>query len=279
MIIVQALRSYPLFVQYLLWFFFGLALGSFANVCIYRIPQKESVVWKRSFCPSCKCHIPFYLNIPIFSFILLNGKCRNCNSRISLQYPIVEVTLGILFLLAFARWGISFDTLRISILFFLLLSISVIDLKHYIIPNSLTFFGMFFALCTSLLSNSFVDPATSLISIVLSMGTVYLFTDAFYFFTKKPGFGGGDISLLGMIGGFVGWRYAISSLFAGAILGLLFILIFLFYIKFIRKTSIAENYSWRDGSPLWKKIPFGPFISISVLIIIFIDKITNIIPF
>ena len=272
MIFIQSLNSYPLFIQYSIWFVFGLIFGSFANVCTYRIPRKESVVWKRSFCPSCREPIPFYLNIPLLSFILLKGRCRNCSSKISYQYPLVELSLGLLFLFSFIRWGISFDTLRISSLFFLLLSISVIDLKHYLIPNSLSFFGMFFALMSSFLPNSFVDPATSLIGIILSMGTVYLFTDAFYFFTKQSGFGGGDISLLGMIGGFVGWRYAISSLFAGAILGLFFIFLFVLYIKLFKKESLSKNYSWRDGSPLWKKIPFGPFISLSVLIILIFDK-------
>jgi len=267
LIFIEALKTYPTFLTGGIWFLLGLCFGSFANVCIYRIPRKESIIIKRSYCPKCGSKIPFYFNIPVISFFFLKGKCYECKRKISVRYPIVELSIGLLFLFVFFFFGVSVECFRISFLFFFLFIISYIDFDRFLIPSSITATGYIFALLTALIPGQ-VDIITSVLGLVISAGFMYVFSDFFFIIFKKEGFGGGDISLLGMIGAFIGWKFALFSLFTGAFLGIIFSLLLLIFKK--EKDNIDF---WRDGIPRWKKIPFGPFISIGAFLIIIIKSI------
>lgn len=268
MIFIDALKTYPSFLTGCIWFLMGLCFGSFANVCIYRIPRKESIILKRSYCPNCGNNIPMYFNIPIIAYLFLKGKCYKCKQKISIRYPIVELSVGLLFLIVFIFFGVSVDCFRISFMFLFLFIISYIDFDRFLIPSTITVTGYFFALLTALITTSQIDIKMSLLGLVISAGFMYVFSDIFFAIFKKEGFGGGDISLLGLIGAFLGWKFAIYSLFTGAFLGVIFSISILLFKKDKKNIDF-----WRDGVPKWKKIPFGPFISIGTFLVIMIKRI------
>src|SRR5512135_1391364 len=125
------------------WFYFafGLVVGSFLNVCIYRIPRGESVVFPRSHCPGCGAAIRPYDNIPLLSYLLLRGRCRSCGQHVSLQYPVVELVTGLLFYACSARWGLTAPTLVYSLFLALLVILVFVDFQHQILPNNVTIPG------------------------------------------------------------------------------------------------------------------------------------------
>ncbi len=150
--------------------------GSFANVCIYRLPKDKGVVSGRSHCPKCKKKIIWYDNIPIISYLILNAKCRNCKSRISLQYPIVEMINILSFLIIYFLFGISLTTIFLMVLGLSFLIIFFIDLKHFIIPNSLTFSMMILGFIKSFDPNlDFIFPnyLNSLIGGIFGYGVIF----------------------------------------------------------------------------------------------------------
>lgn len=265
------LKTYPWFMNLALWFIFGLCMGSFGNVLIYRIPRKKSVIWQRSFCPKCKRNIPFYHNIPILSYLWLKGKCRFCGSSISIQYPLVELSASFLFLLSFLLWGVSITTVKMSFFYFFLLIIALIDYQRFLIPISLSFWGMVMGVVFSLFIPEQISPGQSLWGILISVGTLYIFSDFFYLITGKIGLGSGDISLAGMVGAYLGWKNSLLTLFIASCSALLFVGLYL-GIKIISRKPINYQYSWRDGPPRWKKLPLGVFISIGALMLTVLEK-------
>lgn len=231
---------------------FGLALGSFLNVCIYRIPNKISIISPPSTCPNCGRRIKFYDNIPLISYIMLLGKCRHCGYRIPLTYPFVEILVGFMSLFLFIRYGLSFQYVVFLLFVSALIAISFIDLRHKIIPDVISLPGIIAGFLFSFFSGH-ISWLDSLIGILSGGGSLFLVGFLYKLITQKEGMGGGDVKLLAMIGAWMGWRslpfvVLISSLI-GAFIGLAFILL--------------------SGKGFRYKIPFGPFLSLGGLLYFF----------
>ena len=254
-----------------LWVFgLGLVVGSFLNVCIHRIPEGISIVWPASKCAYCSKRIVWYDNIPVLSYLFLRGKCRHCQHKISAQYPIVEFLTGIVFLLLFRSvLMVSSGTTCVYVFFIvfccLLIVGSFVDLRLHIIPNEITYTGLILApiasiLCVGLhdLSGSlrfFVDSGNqwaasllaSLIGIFVSGGLIFLCGVFGKLVFRKDAMGFGDVKLMGVIGGFLGWKLAVATFFLAPFFGLLFGL--------PRLISKKGNV-----------IPYGPFLSLAAFV-------------
>lgn len=213
----------------LISFVIGSIVGSFYNVCIYRLPNDLDVVSKSSFCTSCKYKIPFYLNIPIISYILNFGKCKNCKNKISISYLIVEVLTASLFVYTYMLYGISFNSLAFIIFYSGLLIIFFTDLKYYLILDKITIplsiVGLVF---TFFNFNPFdVDILSSLLGGAVGYLIIYIIRFLFFKIRKVEGMGLGDAKLFLMIGIWLGIKsiYLIlaSSALVGAVVGLLII--------------------------------------------------------
>jgi len=236
-------------IEIVLIFILGLIVGSFSNVCIYRIPRNESIVYPASHCTKCNTTIKPIDNIPLLSYILLKGRCRNCKSKISIQYPVVEFLNGLIYLIIYLIYGLSVQTLIYIILSSALIIIAFIDLNEQIVPDVISLPGIVLGLILSFFVSyiSFVDSALGVfvgggIILVIGMGGSVIF--------KKEAMGGGDVKLAAMIGAFLGWRYIIISLFLGFFLGALAGIILI-----LSKIKSREDV-----------IPFGPFIVLGSLI-------------
>ncbi len=230
----------------------GLALGSFVNVCIYRIPLKKSIVFPSSSCPNCGSKIRFYDNIPLVSYIFLLGKCRHCRTPLAWHYPFVEAVVGLLSVALFIRYGLGYQYFLYLVFVASLVAISIIDLQHQIIPDVISLPGIVAGLAVSFLPGG-VTWLDSLIGIVAGGGSLYLVAFVYAKLAGKEGMGGGDIKLLAMIGGWMGWKYlhfvVLLSSFAGVMVGVPLLLI--------------------AGKGLRVRIPFGPFLASGALLCFF----------
>ena len=225
----------------------GSLWGSFANVCIYRIPLKGGVVKGRSFCPKCKKKILWYENIPILSYFLLGGKCSKCKKKISTQYLIVEAISIISFLIIYYLFGISLTTILLMILFLSFLIIFFIDLKHYIIPDVLTFPMMalgFFKSFDPNLSPIFPNYINSLLGGIIGYGIIWLLIIFYKKIRNKEGMGLGDAKLLAVIGFWFGW---IS-------------IPFVIFLSSVTALIIVTPDLLKKSKKLTSEIPFGPYI-------------------
>ena len=237
----------------------GLALGSFMNVCIYRIPLEKSIIRPSSSCPNCGKKIRFYDNIPLISYLLLLGRCRHCHHPISWRYPAVEAITGLLSLALFIRYGLSLQYLLFLLFAATLVTISFIDLDHQIIPDVLSIPGIVAGLAAAFIPGN-VSWFDSIIGSIGGGGALFLVGLIYEKLTGKQGMGGGDVKLLAMIGAWMGWRslpfvLLVSSL-TGAIIGSVFLL------------AAGKGYRVR--------IPFGPFLSLGALFYIFFGpQLTN----
>lgn len=245
----------------------GLALGSFANVCIYRIPKDLSIFKPSSFCPKCNTHIKWYDNIPIISFILLLGRCRNCRGKISLTYPFVEILTATIFLLVYKKITSIDSSFLSSALYFLhlipyfvfvwiLIVVSVIDYKHRIIPDIFSLLlivvGMFYSPVNFFLGEKLLPRLLNAScgcfgGIFLGIAVSYIGEKIF----KKEAFGGGDIKLLSGIGAFLGIKNIFWTLFYSSLIGSIFSIVLIVLGK-IKKNDY---------------IPFGPFLSIAAILL------------
>jgi leader peptidase (prepilin peptidase)/N-methyltransferase len=236
-------------------FIFGAVVGSFLNVCICRMPKDESVVTPPSHCPRCDYRIRWYDNIPLFSYLLLWGKCRGCGMHISLQYPLVELLNGLLTLALFLKFG---PTLTFAALFLFcsaLVVITFIDLEHQIIPDEISLSGIVIGFVFSF----FLPWQTwlnSLLGILLGGGSLLLIAYGYQWLTGKEGMGGGDIKLLAMMGAFLGWKsipfIVFSSSLVGSVIGITIMLI------------------QKKDSKL--AIPFGPYLAFGAVLYIFYGR-------
>ena len=236
-------------IEIFLVFVLGLIVGSFSNVCIYRIPRNESVIYPASHCPKCRTKIKPIDNIPLLSYILLKGRCRNCGSKISIQYPVVEFLTGLIYLIIYLIYGLSIQSLVYIILSSALIIIAFIDLQEQIIPDIISLPGIVVGLILS-----FIVPYISFINSALGAlvggGIILIIAWVGSIIFKKEAMGGGDVKLTAMIGAFLGWRYTIISLFLGFFLGALTGIILI--MTKIKKREDA--------------IPFGPYIALGSII-------------
>ena len=243
-----------IFFYSFLIFLFGASLGSFANVCIYRLPRDKQIISGRSFCPRCKKKIEWYDNLPLISYIFLNAKCRNCDKSISARYLIVELITGISFLLIFLSFKNLYTIIFLSILILILIMIFFIDLENFIIPDSLNFLIMGLALFKNFIpsfNTSLIhDINQSLIGGIIGYLSIWLIIFLYKTLKKIDGMGLGDAKLMAGIGLLFGWQSIPLVLFLSSILGL-------FYVT---PSLLKKQKTMRS------EIPFGPFIIIAMLI-------------
>ena len=248
---------------YLILFVFGAVIGSFLNVCIYRIPRNQSIIWPASRCTSCSNPINFYDNVPIFSYFLLRGRCRSCKAKISGRYPLVEALNAFFYLLVFWRYGLAWSSAIYFVFCSALIVITFIDYDFQIIPDRITLPGI----PIGLVAGSFILPdpflrATSLGLIASVIGAAagfsffYLVAFLSLRILKKEGMGGGDIKLMAMVGAFLGWKAVLLTTFLGSFFGAIIgvgLMVFL-------------------GREKGSLIPFGPFLAMGALISLFFGQ-------
>jgi len=237
-------------------FIFGMCVGSFLNVCIYRLPASTSIADPpRSMCPSCNSLIKFYDNIPVLSYLWLKGRCRYCNAPISLRYLVVEVLTGMAALSVLFTFGLTLEGLVYFVFISSLLVITFIDIDHRIIPNIITLPGIPIGLVAS-----FALPEVTLLSSVLGLlaggGSLWVVAWIYHRITGKDGMGGGDIKLLAMIGTLVGWQGVLFTIFVSSAVG----------------TIIGMTVMLVKGKNMKFAVPFGPFLSIGAVTYIFFGK-------
>jgi len=264
--------------------FFGACIGSFLNVCIYRLPKNESVVAPRSFCRNCKTPIKWYDNIPVLSYIFLRGRCRNCKERISIRYPFIELITAILFLSLYLKFGFGIELVKYCFLFSLLVVVSFIDIDYHAIPVYLCFLGVVFGLAISIWSSlqffktggfdiKTLPLVRSGIGLLFGFGFTYMFKffgdvgiDIYLKLRKKESIEGeteslglGDVDFMGMVGVYLGIP---SALVWGPVVSVLLV--------FFLAPFFAMVYS--VIALIFKKshlIPYLPYLSLATLAVFF----------
>jgi leader peptidase (prepilin peptidase)/N-methyltransferase len=236
----------------ILAFIFGACIGSFLNVCIYRIPAGLSIVHPASRCPQCKSPLPFYDNIPILSYLLLMGKCRKCKTPIAIRYPFVEFLGGLFALACVLSFGPTLHGLVVFVFIATLLVITFIDLDHRIIPDTISLPGipLFFLAAFAVPT---VTWRASALGIAAGGGSLFAVAWIYQLVTGRQGMGGGDIKLLAMIGAMVGWQGILFTLFAASAIG----------------TVIGLLVMILSGKDMKLAIPFGPFLAMGAVTYVF----------
>jgi leader peptidase (prepilin peptidase)/N-methyltransferase len=197
---------------------FGLAFGSFLNVCIIRLPHERSLLRPPSSCPSCGHVIGWRDNVPVFSWLLLRGRCRWCKAAISPQYPLIEALVAVLWVIAVLYYGPTLEALSAALFGTILLGIAITDARHYIIPDEFTFGGLAIGLLLSLRGGS-TGFLNALLGAAVGFGLLYGVAVVGKWMFKEDAMGGGDIKMMAMVGAFVGWKGVLLTIFLGALLG------------------------------------------------------------
>jgi leader peptidase (prepilin peptidase)/N-methyltransferase len=227
----------------------GACFGSFSNVLIHRLPRNLSVVRPGSACPGCARPIAWHENIPVLSWLWLRGRCRGCAAPIAIRYPLVELAGAACALVGVWRFGFGAAGLSASLLLLLLLDIALIDWEHMIIPHTLTIAGGAIGLGMSFLDGR--DPATSFLGMATGAGIILAVSWGYRLVRGVVGMGGGDVMLMGMVGAFLGpWGVA-GTIFGGALLGTLYVV-------------VASRGRIQGGA----KLPFGTFLAAAAAIVL-----------
>jgi leader peptidase (prepilin peptidase)/N-methyltransferase len=240
-----------------IYFLFGLAVGSFSNVCIYRMPLQQSIIQPRSHCPECKTPLPYYFNIPLFSYLYLQGRCGFCQKQISREYFIVELLTALLYLYYGWQYGLTFNLLFFFILFPVLIMIFCIDYTHFIIPDVLVLILGILGIAKLLAPD--LDPLfVPLYSSALGALLAFIFIGGlivFYLYVRKlEGMGLGDLKLFVVLGFLFGLH------------GIFFILI----LSSLSGAVLGSIMLWRNKKNFKTQLPFGPYIIAATFIYIFI---------
>lgn len=222
--------------------FFGGLVGSFLNVCIVRLPAEQSVITPRSRCPRCGSLIAWYDNIPVFSWLVLRGQCRQCRNPIGLLYPLVELATGLAWAWFGWRYGISLATVEGAVFFTLLIGITMTDAREYIIPDEFTIGGLIFGLLFSV-AGGMTAVADALLGALVGFALLWLVGAAGTWAFKEEAMGGGDIKMMAMVGAFVGWQGVLLTVFLGALAGA---------IIFLPMSLMGRK----------KLVPFGVFLAV-----------------
>ena len=221
---------------------FGLMIGSFLNVVIYRVPKGESIAFPASHCQSCQTPLKWYHNIPLFSWIFLRGKCAFCNASIAKQYPIVELITGILFVLLFQKLGLVWYFPFVAMSFTAIFALVMIDFKYMAVPDSINFTALIFAL---------IQPSylNAIFYAIIAAGGLYLVGLFSSFLARKQAMGGADVIVAGTMGALLGFPHFFVAIFLSAIL------------------AIIPAMIYRD-----KGVPFVPFLALATLIVYLYDS-------
>lgn len=223
-------------------FLYGIIIGSFLNVCIYRIPKKENIVTTRSHCMSCGYQLRWYDLIPLFSWLALGGRCRKCKAKISVQYPAIEALNGVLYLIVFLCYGVSIETLLYCLMASALLALSVIDFRTFEIPLGFNVFIAVLGLVRVLTDlTNWKEYAVGFFAVSVVLYIIYVFT-------KGRGIGGGDIKLMAASGLLLGWKCNILAFLLGCIIGSV---IHLLRMRFTKAERV---------------LAMGPYLSIGIYI-------------
>ncbi len=276
-----------------LFFLFGIVIGSFLNVCIWRIPAGESIITPASHCPRCLAAIQPYDNIPILGWLLLRGKCRNCSLPISPMYPLVELCTGLLFLLTWRTYGLTIPTFKFLFLGCLLIILIVTDLRERLLPDAINWpgFGIALAFATRIPPDGDLNPwiygphlpfmltgvLQSLLGATIGSGLLWVAAAAYKFFRKRDGMGMGDVKMMIMVGAFLGIRGAFLTILFGTLLGsVVGITIVLLFFLFNWKRPLAQRAHRRGLGSLnslrWTiasgyQFPLGTFLGIAALFV------------
>ena len=226
-------------------------VGSFANVCILRLPARESIVTPRSRCPRCKTPIAWYDNIPIVSWFVLRGRCRKCEQPISFRYVVVELVTALAAVAVYLRVGFGFEWFVLFAFVAALVIITVIDLDHRIIPDVISLPGIVIGFLLSFRGNP--GAVSSGIGILVGGGILFAIAWGYEAATSREGMGGGDIKLLGMIGAFLGWPSVPFTLLVSSLTG----------------SVVGVSLMWWTGSDTKYAIPFGPFLALGAVAYLF----------
>ena len=243
--------GYDIF-SFVIVFIFGAVIGSFLNVCIYRLPLSKSIVFPASHCPVCKSTLSWYCNIPILSYVFLRGRCMFCKKSISWRYPVVELVNALLYVLIFYFSAFSLVSLVLFCYVSSMVVITFIDIDHQIIPDVISLPGIVLGFAAS-----FVFPwmswMDSLLGILLGGGSLLAIAYLYAFLTGKEGMGGGDIKLLAMIGAFMGYKAVLPIIFFSSVMG----------------TVVGVPLMLIKKADKRLAIPFGPFLALASLIYLF----------
>ncbi|ADQ14870.1 prepilin peptidase [Halanaerobium hydrogeniformans] len=232
------------------FFILGLIVGSFLNVVIYRLPEEKSIIKPPSHCPHCNTRLKVIDLIPVLSFLITGAKCRYCGASISWQYPFVELLTGIFFLAAYLNFGLTAEFFLMLLLLSALIVISVIDYKYMIIPNVITYSGILIGFISAIIFD-YLSIFDSLLGIVIP--ALILLAVALIF---KGGMGMGDVKLVAMLGAFLGYKYSLMSIFIGSLVG----------------SVIGLSLMGLGVIDRKDRIPFGPFICLGAVIMIFFGE-------
>jgi leader peptidase (prepilin peptidase)/N-methyltransferase len=251
-------------------FLFGLLIGSFLNVCIYRLPRDLSVVRPRSYCPQCKHGIAWYDNVPVLSYAVLGGRCRHCPARIPVRYPVVELLTGLFFALAVALDGGTLPGIRLCVFSALLIGLVFADWEQQILPDEFTLGGtvvglLFAALIPNppglmhLVLPAGTSPRTlsvseSLLGAVVPSFLIWGIGEIYYRVRHREGLGLGDVKMLAMIGAFLGLGGALATILIGSLIGSILGLALIF---------------WKKGDFRTYELPFGVFLGVAGLFVAF----------
>lgn len=240
-----------LVLQIAFFFVLGALFGSFGNVIIYRLPEDLSVVKPRSRCRACKAQIRWYDNIPIASWFILRGKCRECKASFTFRYPLVEIITAVLFAATFAHYGWTVTTAEYLILQWALVVCTFIDFDHMILPDEFTLSGIVIGLLGAAINpdRGFLD---ALFGVLIGGGFLWFMAWLYFSLTENDGMGGGDIKLLAWLGAVLGYKAVPFVIVFSAVVG----------------TVFGLALSFRKESGLKTAIPFGPYLAGAALVYI-----------
>jgi len=286
------------------WIFvFGLAFGSFLNVCIYRLPRELSVVRPGSACPNCKHAIAFYDNIPVLSWLILRGRCRQCKAKISPRYLLIELLTGLLFLACYWYFGFTLSTLKYCVLSFLLLGLIFTDAETKLLPDKMTLtglgLGIFFSMLVPVndLAAQFLpgmvslpfsgDLSARILSLIDSLlgatvGASFIYgAGAIYLrWRGTEGMGFGDVKLMAMVGAFLGMKLTVFTIFTASLAGSFFgvgtvLVVWLKrthrFMKRLADAGAARRRAWQSAQVVYRnyQMPFGVFLGSMALVAFF----------
>jgi leader peptidase (prepilin peptidase) / N-methyltransferase len=255
-------------------FVFGAVIGSFLNVCVGRWPAGLSVVRPRSRCPHCGHQLAWFENIPLLSWIVLRARCRCCEEPISVQYPLVELAVGILWTVCVAYLGPTLTAGRVAVTATVLLGVAITDARHYLIPDGFTLFGLLFTLVMAAYAAVTLNPGPfagvydALIGACAGAGMIAIVGWLGELAFKREAMGMGDMTLMAFAGAAVGPARAILTVFVGATIGAVVFLVVVYPIAWLRRGRGSEQRELPLGSPTFELplVPFGVFLAPAALV-------------
>ena len=268
-------------------FLLGLCAGSFLNVCVARWPRDLSVIRPRSRCPQCGHQLAWFENIPLFSWLVLRARCRCCDEPISVVYPLLEATIGVLWAVCVWRFGPTFTAIRLAVFLTILTGVALTDVKHYLIPDGFTITGLLWSLGTALAAPLlgdtalFAGPYDALVGACAGAGLIAVIGWLGEAALKREAMGMGDMTLMAFVGAALGPSRAIATVFLGATIGAVAFLAVVYPIAIVRRGRVAPQTELALGGPsaapvALPLVPFGVFLApAAVIMLLWGDRIVG----